>query len=45
MSITNPFKFNEKVEYRVGCQYTPSHQFSLVHQIIKQSKKIYKSFD
>ena len=43
MSITNPFKFNEKVEYRVGCQYAQSHAFSLVHQIMTIKKD--KSFE
>ena len=37
------FKFNEDAEYRVGGVYEPTHQFSLVHQMI--TIKRCKSFD
>ena len=37
------FKFNESAKYRVGGVYEPTHQFSLVHQMITIKRG--KSFD
>ena len=37
------FKFNEDAEYRVGGVYEPTHQFSLVHQMITIKRG--KNFD
>ena len=39
MSITRPFKFNADVEYRTGCAFETTHQFSLVHQIIQVNER------
>ena len=41
--MNKSFKYNEDVKYRTGGVYKPTHQFSLVHQVITIKRG--KSFD
>ena len=41
--MNKSFKFNEDAKYRIGGVYEPTHQFSLVHQMITIKRG--KSFD
>ena len=49
--MNKSFKYNEDAQYRTGGVYKPTHQFSLVHQVItiktgiKTDIKRGKSFD
>ena len=41
--MNKSFKYNEDAKYRTGGVYEPTHQFSLVHQVITIKRG--KSFD
>ena len=44
--MNKSFKYNEDAKYRTGSVYEPTHQFSLVHQVItiKRGKSLMFAF-